>query len=130
MPGPCPYALALSRVPRRKWSTRAELLERVELTRQLIQLSPGQNLTIASLAGIACLSESHFIRLFGATFGVSPKKMLANQRMESAKLFLSQGRSVGDTALEIGYSSIPTFCRRFKDSFGETPKEFSKRNLG
>ena len=126
MPGPCPYALALSRVPRQKWATRAELLERVELTRKLIEQAPGQNLTIESLSRIAGLSESHFIRLFGDTYGVSPRKMLSNQRMKLAGELLSKGQDVTATSMAIGYSSLPTFCRRFKEAFGQTPTEFQR----
>ena len=130
MLGPCPFALALSRVPRQKWATRAELLERVELTRKLIEQSPGQNLTISSLSQIAGLSESHYIRLFGDTFGVSPRKMLSLGRMVMSKKLLLQGSDLTEVAISIGYSSIPTFCRRFMEEFGETPKEFKKRSLG
>jgi AraC-like DNA-binding protein len=124
MTGPCPYALALSRVPRQKWATRAELLDRVELTRKLIEQAPGQNLTITSLSRLAGLSESHFIRLFGDTYGLSPRKMLSNRRMELSKQLLSQGMDLNKVALAIGYSSIPTFCRRFKNAFGLTPTEY------
>lgn len=130
MPGPCPFALALSRVPRQKWATRAELLERVELTRKLIEQSPSQNLTISSLSRVAGISESHYIRLFGDTYGVSPRKMLSIQRLLVAKELLTYGLAVSAVANEIGYSSVPTFCRCFKESFGETPKEFKKRNIG
>ena len=126
MPGPCPYALALSRVPRRKWSTRAELLERVELTRKMIEQSPGQNLTIASLSRIAGLSESHYIRLFGDTYGISPRKMLSNQRMNLASELLMKGLDVTEASLAVDYSSLPRFCRRFKEEFGQTPKEFQR----
>ena len=130
MTGPCPYALALSRVPRQKWATRAELLERVDLTRKMIEQAPGQNFTIWSLARIAGLSESHYIRLFGDTYGISPRKMLANRRMEYARELLKAGKDLTYTTFAIGYSSIPTFCRRYKLMFGETPKAFKKRNLG
>lgn len=130
MPGPCPFALALSRVPRQKWATRAELLERVELARVLIHDAPGQDLTIPGLARVAGISESHFIRLFGDTYGVSPKKMLANRRMEVACELLNKGLDVTEVSLAVGYSSLPTFCRRFKEAYGVTPKEFKKRNFG
>jgi AraC-like DNA-binding protein len=50
--------------------------------------------------------------------------------MDVAKSLLTKGVPVGDVALEVGYSSIPTFCRRFKEANGLTPKEFKKRNLG
>ncbi len=128
MPGPCPFALALSRVPRQKWATRAELLERVELTRKLIEQSPGQNLTISSLSRVAGLSESHYIRLFGDTYGVSPRKMLSLGRMGMAAELLNKGKSVSAAALEAGYSSLPTFCRRFRGHFGLTPKEYQLRS--
>ena len=99
MPVPCPFALALSRVPRQKWATRAELLERVELTRKLIEQSPGLNLTISSLSRVAGLSESHYIRLFGDAYGMSPRKMLSNRRLITAKVLLSKGHRVGSVAL-------------------------------
>ena len=127
MPGPCPYALALSRVPRRKWATRAELLERVELTRKLIEQAPSKDLTIASLAKIACLSESHFIRLFRDTYGHSPRKMLSNHRMALAKNLLTVGKDLNDIVFEIGYSSVPTFCRRFRELTGQTPTQYRLR---
>ncbi len=130
MPGPCPFALALSRVPRQKWATRAELLERVELTRKLIQEAPGQDLAIADLAKIAAISESHYIRLFHDTYGVSPIKMLSTRRLRWAQELLASGMDVAGTAYAIGYQSVPTFCRRFKAAFGVTPTEYKKRNFG
>lgn len=130
MPGPCPFALALSRVPRQKWATRAELLERVELTRKLIQEAPERDLSVTDLARIAAISESHFIRLFHDTYGASPMKMLATRRLEKAQELLRSGSDVSHAAVAVGYQSIPTFCRRFKATFGITPGDYKKRNLG
>jgi AraC-like DNA-binding protein len=96
----------------------------------MIEQSPGQNLTIASLSRIAGLSESHFIRLFSATYGISPRKLLSQQRLRASKSLIGQGKDLAEVAYAIGYSSVPTFCRRFKEAFGVTPKEFKKRNLG
>ena len=87
-------------------------------------------MTIASLSRIAGLLESHFIRLFGDTYGLSPRKMLSERRMEMVKVLLAKGDDVTSAAAVGGYSSVPTFCRRFKEAFGETPKDFKKRNLG
>ncbi|MBI1333148.1 MAG: helix-turn-helix domain-containing protein [Armatimonadetes bacterium] len=130
MPGPCPYALAMSRVPRQKWATRAELLERVELTRKLILDAPGQDLTVAGLSRVAGISESHFIRLFRDTYGISPIKMLASRRLEWSKSLLDSGMEIAAVVLAVGYESVPTFCRRFKAAFGVTPTEYKKRNFG
>ena len=128
MPGPCPFGLALSRVPRQKWATRAELLERVELTRVLITETPGQDLCITDLARLAGLSESHYISLFGDTYGVSPGKMLSNRRMEVACELLRKGNNASEVSMAVGYSSLPTFCRRFKEAVGLTPSEFRRAN--
>lgn len=117
----------MSRVPRQRWATRAELLERVELARQMIVLSPGKDLKVSGLAQIAGISESHFIRLFGDTYGVSPRQMLCRRRMEVAGELLLAGKDVSEVALEVGYSSLPTFCRRFKEAFGSTPGEYAKK---
>jgi AraC-like DNA-binding protein len=99
-------------------------LERVELARQMILQSPGQDLKVSSLAQVAGISESHFIRLFGDTYGVSPRQMLYRRRMEVACELLSLGKDASEVALAVGYSSLPTFCRRFKEAFGSTPGEF------
>lgn len=127
MPGPCPFALSMSRVPRQRWATRAELLERVELARQMILQSPGQDLKVSGLARLAGISESHFIRLFGHTYGVSPRQMLCRRRMEVACQLLLRGKDVSEVALAVGYSSLPTFCRRFKEAFGSTPGEYAMK---
>jgi AraC-like DNA-binding protein len=128
MPGPCPVALALSAVPRRRWVTRAELLERVELTKAFIDGHPDAALDMDGLAKIAGLSKSHFVRLFGATYGITPGKYQTKQRLELSLKLLNQGASVNDAAIGCGYESTPTFCRQFKEHFGKTPSQM--RNSG
>ncbi|HLO99400.1 MAG TPA: AraC family transcriptional regulator [Fimbriimonas sp.] len=128
MPGPCPVALALSAVPRRRWATRAELLERVDLAKRFIDSHPDANLNVAGLAQIAGLSKSHFVRLFGATYGITPGKYHTQRRLELSLQLLQNGANVNEAAIGCGYDSIPTYCRQFKEHFQKTPSQM--RNIG
>lgn len=128
MPGPCPLALAMSAVPRRRWATRAELLERVELAKKFIEGHPDAPLDMNGLAQVAGLSKSHFVRLFGDTYGVTPGKFQTQKRLEMSLTLLQQGANVADAAMGCGYESVPTYCRQFKQHFGKTPTQM--RNIG
>ena len=59
-----------------------------------------QPLDIALLARIACLSPTHLIRTFRATFGETPHRYLQRRRVERAMYLLrATDRSVTDGAL-------------------------------
>ena len=85
-------------------------------------------LDVPRLASIACVSEAHFIRTFKATFGETPHRYLQRRRVERAMYLLrSSDRSVTDVCMEVGFSSLGTFSRTFRDIVGETPSEFRTR---
>jgi len=79
-------------------------------------------LDIASLARIAHVSESHFIRIFAATFHETPHRYLQRRRVERA-MFLLRGTdlSVTEICYQVGFSSLGTFSRTFSAIVGETP---------
>lgn len=118
----------MSAVPRRRWATRAELLERVELAKKFIEGHPDAPLDMNGLAQVAGLSKSHFVRLFGDTYGVTPGKFQTQKRLEMSLTLLQQGANVADAAMGCGYESVPTYCRQFKQHFGKTPTQM--RNIG
>ena len=85
-------------------------------------------LDVPALASIACVSEAHFIRTFKATFGETPHRYLQRRRVERAMYLLrSSDRTVTDVCMEVGFSSLGTFSRTFRDIVGETPSEFRTR---
>jgi transcriptional regulator GlxA family with amidase domain len=82
-------------------------------------------LDISALASIACVSESHFIRVFRSTFGETPHRYLQRRRVERSMFLLREsGRSVTDICLEVGFSSLGTFSRTFRDIVGQSPSEY------
>lgn len=81
-------------------------------------------LDVAALAAIAHVSEAHFIRTFRAAFGETPHRYLQRRRIERAMALLRDGRSVTDAAMAVGFSSLGTFSRTFRDIIGVSPSQF------
>src|SRR5829696_3906202 len=87
-----------------------------------------QPLDVPALARIACVSRAHFIRTFRATFGETPHRYLQRRRVERAMWLLrSTDRSVTDICMDVGYTSLGTFSRVFRDVVGEPPSAYRRR---
>jgi AraC-like DNA-binding protein len=85
-------------------------------------------LDIPALARLAHVSEAHFIRTFGATFGETPHRYLQRRRVERAMFLLCQtDRSVTDVCFDVGFASLGTFSRTFHAIVGETPTAYRAR---
>ena len=87
-----------------------------------------QQLDIPALARVACVSEAHFIRAFRATFGETPHRYLQRRRVERA-MYLLRGTDldVTDICFDVGFGSLGTFSRTFKDIVGEAPTAHRRR---
>src|SRR4051812_47238580 len=86
-----------------------------------------QPLDIRALARIAHVSEAHFIRTFGATFGETPHRYLQRRRVERAMFLLRQtDRSVTEICLDVGFASLGTFSRTFREVVGRTPSQYRR----
>lgn len=48
-------------------------------------------------------------------------------RIQTAILLLSQGRSVTEVAIEVGYKSTSAFINAFREQMGSSPKQYSKK---
>ena len=85
-------------------------------------------LDVSALARIANVSEAHFIRTFRATFGETPHRYLQRRRVERAMFLLrATDRSVTDICLDVGFTSLGTFSRSFREIIGEGPAIYRKR---
>ena len=85
-------------------------------------------LDVPTLARIAHVSEAHFIRTFRATFGETPNRYLQRRRVERAMFLLrSTDHSVTDVCMAVGFSSLGTFSRVFRDVVGEPPSAYRRR---
>jgi AraC family transcriptional regulator len=83
------------------------------------------DIAVADLANVACLSIFHFTRAFAATMGVPPHRYVSQRRLESAKAMIATGRaSLSEIALDCQFSSQSSFTRAFRRAVGMTPAEY------
>jgi transcriptional regulator GlxA family with amidase domain len=84
-------------------------------------------LDVPALAAIAEVSPAHFIRTFKATFGETPHRYLQRRRVERAMWLLREtDRSVTDICLDVGFGSLGTFSRTFRDIVGVPPVAYRR----
>lgn len=81
------------------------------------------NLSVASIASEAGMSESSLHQKFRSITGTTPKQYLKMLRLQEAQNALTlQGLSVAETALATGYKSVSHFSRDYARYFGAPPK--------
>jgi AraC family transcriptional regulator len=86
-----------------------------------------EDITVADLANVACLSIFHFTRAFAATMGVPPHRYVSQRRLESAKVMIATGRaSLSEIALDCQFSSESSFTRAFRRAIGMTPAAYRR----
>ena len=110
--------------------TRAleEVNRRMLRSRDAIDRSYAQPLDISALARVASVSGAHYIRTFSATFGETPHRYLQRRRVERAMFLLRETRrSITDICLDVGFGSLGTFSRTFRDIVGVNPTDYRAR---
>jgi AraC family transcriptional regulator, regulatory protein of adaptative response / methylated-DNA-[protein]-cysteine methyltransferase len=86
--------------------------------------------TLADVASHVGLSEHHLQRIFTRWAGISPKRFLQFQTVESAKTLLRDSRSVLDTTYSTGLSSGGRLHDLFVTLEAMTPGEFKAGGAG
>jgi len=85
------------------------------------------DISLEDLARIAGYSACHFSRIFKKYSGTTFINFLNNRRVSAAELLLlEENASVTDASARVGFSSLTTFNRVFKEINGCTPSEFKK----
>lgn len=86
------------------------------------------NLSVASLAEKADMSEVYFRKLFKSKYGETPSKYIISTRLQKAReLMKYELLTLSDIALQCGFSSQQYFCRIFKKNLGLTPTEYATK---
>jgi AraC-like DNA-binding protein len=86
-------------------------------------------LDVPTLARIAHVSPAHFSRLFRSTFGETPHRYLQRRRVERAMFLLRESeQSVTDICMAVGFASLGTFSRTFRDIVGCAPSQYRARS--
>lgn len=111
-----------------EWAARSHdpFLDRVIAA---IHQAPGREWTVESLAGVGAMSRSVFAERFRSVIGRSPASYVVGVRMDAAKSMLAAGRTVSETARELGYSSDEGFSRAFRRHAGMTPSAWRAQRV-
>lgn len=92
-----------------------------------VEIHLNERLTIADLAGVACLDPSHFSRAFKRTVGIGPQRYLVRQRLERAKLLMqTTDKTLAWIAQESGFTDQSHLSVTFRRETGMTPGRFRK----
>ncbi|MNK38869.1 Arabinose operon regulatory protein [compost metagenome] len=87
-----------------------------------IKANLNEKININSLSDKACMSKATFYRLFKRELGISPNDFILTEKINKAKVLLSQpGGKVASISYELGFSDANYFIRAFKKIVGITP---------
>lgn len=84
-----------------------------------------RELTLAELAGVACLSPCHLSRSFKQAIGTGPQRYTVRRRVERAKALLrGSDASLASIAAAVGFADQSHFTAAFRQETGLTPGRF------
>lgn len=101
--------------------------ERLRRVCDYIEANLGEELTLASLADVACLSRFHFSRLFKRAIGIGVHRYVMQRRLERAKQLIAHRRmTLTEVAYAVGFKSQASFTHLFRQRIGLTPGRFRR----
>ena len=105
-----------------------DLLVHLRRARDFADRHYAQPLSLNEIAGVAGLSKYHFLRLFRATYGITPMEYLSQRRIERAQdLLRTTNLTVTEVCFTVGFSSLGSFSSRFRRLVGESASGFQRR---
>ena len=108
--------------------TLAVQTQAVECAIQAMHTHLHELLTLEDLASVACLSPSHFHRVFRRLIGIAPGEFLTALRFQAARrLLVTTSLNVIDVCFEVGYTSTGSFTSRFTQLVGLSPRLLRQR---
>jgi AraC family transcriptional regulator len=94
---------------------------------EFIEEHLAEELSLATLAGLARLSPFHFARAFKQALGTPPHRYHTERRIERAKSLLAgDALSVTEIALAVGFGETSSFTAAFRRLTGVTPSGYRR----
>ncbi len=88
-----------------------------------------EDLNAKTLSSRFYISKGYLESFFKKRTGVTLNGYIRKLRLEAAQeLLINTDKSVTDICEEVGFNSIPTFFRVFKNAYGESPTNIRRRN--
>lgn len=103
---------------------RIGVSEKLKLAVRLMEQNLERPLSTHDLAGAVGISGRQLERLFERHLQTSPKQYYTEMRLQRARNLLMQtDASVTEVAMSCGFSSHSHFTRRYKQTYGTTPRK-------
>jgi AraC family transcriptional regulator len=117
----------VDRIDRVKIETRQEIYKRLEVAYDIIMEDYAGNISLDKLAQTAHMSKYNLIRFFKQVYGITPKQLQIERRLQYAHQLLSSTNapSVGELSLMLGYTDVPSFSNQFKSAYGIRPSNIN-----
>jgi len=107
--------------------TNSAYAQRIDRVIDYLRENLHRPVKLGELADVACFSEFHFHRIFGAVSGETLNNFTIRLRLEkAARLLRYSDQSLTEIALDCGFSSSATFSRAFRSGYETSPSEFRK----
>ena len=91
-------------------------------------LDGGGDVTLATLADVACVTPEHLCRVFKKATGRTPLETVRLARLDRAADLLKRSNlAVNQVAAAAGFKSPYHFSRRFSEGYGLSPSAYRKR---
>ena len=95
-----------------------------------IEQNLGQDISLGALAEMYRVSPSHLSRIFKQDTGITFLRYLNKQRLKKALTLLDDPQyRISEIATACGFSSALLFSKNFKEFFGQTPRDYRRRDL-
>jgi AraC family transcriptional regulator len=119
--------MSIESVPSQKTQANKEYAQRINRVIDYLSGNLDRQVKLEELARVACFSEFHFHRIFGAVSGETLNTFTNRLRLEkAARLLRYSDQSLTDIALDCGFSSSTTFSRAFRSVYDISPSQFRK----
>ncbi|MCZ8511954.1 AraC family transcriptional regulator [Paenibacillus filicis] len=102
---------------------------RAERIHSYIDLRYYEPLTADDLAFKLGVGTRHANNIFKERYGITPMQYLTEARIRVAKkLLVESDKDIVSICFEVGYESVPTFYRAFKNTVGLSPNKFRQQH--
>lgn len=104
--------------------------QRISQVLRHIEADYASDCSLDALAARAGLSSFHFLRLFRAATGQTPRQYVIATRLRAAALAIrTTAAPITDVAFDTGFGDLSHFHASFADAFGTSPRAYRNRAL-
>ncbi len=110
-----------------KKTTKDDYFQSVYKVVEQIEKNYADELSLETLSKLSGFSKYHFHRIFQTVTGENLNAFIRRVRLSKSTGKLANNLSVTQVAMQSGYETSASFAKAFKERFGLSPKEFSKK---